>query len=351
MEMKKTLIALVAVALLASVSFADFQEDLQQLMGDNAENYLAPFVTAFGTNMNGGLFHTAKPHKMLGFDVGIRMMGASIPDDAMTYTFQLPSEIAFTDPNSGNSMSISTALLYQNANLEAPTVFGPDSDEDVIITPNEADVRNALGTEMGIPPSLVPASLVSDVMTAGTFPVPPGLDLEIAPLIMPQVSVGLPWKSEVLLRMMPTYNSKEFGDINFFGLGFKHSISQYIPLCPVDISAQYVYQSLTVGDLLESTHTALNVHASKKFSVILFSITPYVGLGIESSNLKVDYLIEGTGNPSIDGTPVSFDLDGDNGFRGRVGFSTRILLFKLYADYSFIGDYGGYTAGFMLSIL
>lgn len=348
MEMKKTLIILVAVAMLASVSFADFQEDLQKLMGENAENYISPFVTGFGTNMNNGLYHTALTHKMLGFDVGIRLMGAIVPDDAMTYTFALPPTIEFTDPTYG-AISIPTSSLYSSANLEVPTVFG--SDEESVIAPTENDVRIALGSELGVAPSLVPAALVTQVMTAGTFPAPPGLNLEIAPLAMPQVSVGLPWKTEVLLRMMPTYKSDDFGDINFFGLGLKHSISQYIPMCPVDICAQYVFQSLTVGDLLESKHTAFNIHASKKFSLILFSITPYVGLGMESSNLKVDYTIEGTGNDMIDGTPVSFDIDGDNGFRGRVGFSTRILLFKLYADYSFIGDYGGYSAGLMISIL
>ena len=349
MEMKKTLIALVAVALLASVSFADFQEDLQQLMGDNAENYLAPFVTAFGTNMNGGLFHTAKPHKMLGFDVGIRVMGASIPDDAMTYTFAFPATVPLINPINQQVIEVPTSTLYTDPTLfEAPTVFGGEGHD---IAPDLDALELALFDNFGIPVGTIPTADLQQMAAQATFPVPQGLDLEIAPLIMPQVSVGLPWKSEVLLRMMPTYNSKEFGDINFLGLGFKHSLSQYIPLSPVDISVQYVYQSLTVGDLLESTHTAFNVHASKKFSVILFSITPYVGLGIESSNLKVDYTIEGTGNPMIDGTPVSFDLDGDNGFRGRIGFSTRILLFKLYADYSFIGDYGGYTAGFMLSIL
>ena len=350
--MKKTFIILVAVAMLAPVSFADFEEDLQQLMGENAENYISPFVTAFGTNMNNGLYHTALTHKMLGFDVGIRLMGAIVPDDAMTYTFQLPETIEYTDEDYGyGTIILNTADLYQNANMEAPTVFGSNEEVDDI-APLETDIRNALAATLpgGMVPDDVPQELVDNVIAAGSFPVPGGLDLEIAPLAMPQVSVGLPWKSEVLLRMMPTYKSDDFGDINFFGLGLKHSVSQYIPMCPVDICAQYVFQSLTVGDLLESKHTAFNIHASKKFSLILFSITPYVGMGIESSNLKVDYTIEGTGT-YMDGRAVNFDLDGDNGFRGRVGFSTRILLFKLYADYSFIGDYGGYSAGFMISIL
>ena len=347
--MKKLIITLVAVALFAGVSFADFEEDLQQLIGVNAENYMSPFVTAFGTDMNAGLFHTAKPHKLFGFDVGIRVMGATIPDDDMYYTFQLPETISFTDPIYGD-ITLNTADLYMGADMEAPTVFGPDEDRNIV--PLEDDIRNALlAVTPFTDPAQIPATLVSQVMTTGTFPVPPGLDLEIAPLIMPQFSMGLPMHSEVLLRWMPTTSTEDFGDINFLGIGLKHSISQYIPLFPVDISAQFVFQSLTIGDLLESTHTAFNVHASKKFSMILFSITPYVGLGMESSNLKVDYTIDYPENPMIHGQEVSFDIDGDNGFRGRVGFSTRLLLFKLYADYSFIGDYGGYSAGLMLSIL
>ena len=120
-------------------------------------------------------------------------------------------------------------------------------------------------------------------------------------------------------------------------------------MCPVDITAMFAMQQLKVGDILESKHTAFNVHVSKKIPLLITSITPYIGVGFESSSLDVDYTIEGTGNSLIDGTPVKFSLDGDNGFRARAGLSIRLLIFKIYADYA-LGDYKAYSAGFMLSI-
>jgi len=344
--MKKLFTVFLAACLVSGAAFASFEEDLQRLASENATNYISPFVTAFGTNMNTGLYHTAAIHKLFGFDVGIHMMGAIIPDDAMTYTFALPPTLSVFDPTTSTTLTLNSADIYPTGNRQAPTIFG--SDEETVIAPDAALVEAELLAQ-GVDPLVAPA-LADSIVQYGTFPMVPGLNLEIAPLAMPQFSLGLPFKTEVLLRYMPTYTSDDFGDIDFLGIGVKHSISQYIPACPVDIAVQYVYQSLTIGELLESKHTAMSVLASKKLSLILFSLTPYVGLGMESSNLKVDYTIEGTGNPLIDGTPVSFDIDGDNGFRGKVGLSTRILLFKVYADYAFIGDYGAYTAGLVLSI-
>lgn len=337
-----------AVTLIAGSTQAGFIEDIQRLASQNAENYVSPFVTSFGTNMNNGLYHTAMPHKLFGFDVGIRVMGAMIPDDAMIYDFALPPTISYTDPTYG-SVTLNTAALYGSTSLEAPTVFG--SDEETIVAPDPVLVRNELATAWGVPASVIPSAAVDAVVAQGTFPMVPGLNLDLVPLAMPQFSIGLPFKTEAMLRFMPTYDLGDYGEVSFFGVGLKHMVSKYIPACPVDISIQGVFQQLKLGDIIESTHTNFNIHASKKISLLILSLTPYVGLGMESSNLKVDYTITGTGNPLLDGTPVNFEIEGDNGFRGRVGVSTRILLFKLYGDYSFLGDYPGYSAGFMISIL
>jgi hypothetical protein len=231
--------------------------------------------------------------------------------------------------------------------LEAPTVFGIDTLRE--ISPNLDSLEQVLEDSFGIPVGTIPTADLQALAAQATFPLPPGVDLDLMPLAMPQFSLGLPMKTEVLLRYMPTYNVPDVGDINFLGLGVKHMVSQYIPACPVDISVQYVYQKLEVGDILSSTHTCLNVHASKKIPLLITSITPYVGLGIESSNLSVDYVITGSGNPLIDGTPIKFDIKGDNSFRPRVGFSTRILFFKVSADYAF-GDYNVASLGVILSI-
>ena len=349
--MKKILIVLLAMTFIASISYAgDIEEEIKKLANDNAENYLQPFITAFGTDMNSGLFHTAKLHDILGFDVGIRMMGAMIPDDAMYYDFALPATVPLINPvTMTDTLYLNSITLFGNADTKAPTVFGPDGH---MISSDSASIRVALEDQ-----NLSALAIDAIFQTYGAdslasliaIPVPPGIDFNVMPMVVPQVGLGLPFKTEVLLRWAPTYNVPDVGDIGFFGIGVKHQVSKYIPLCPVDITAMYAYQSLKVGDILTSTHTAFNVHVSKKIPLLITSITPYIGVGFESSSLDVKYTIEGTGNPLIDGTPISFSLDGDNGFRTRVGFSMRLMLFKIYADYA-LGDYNAYSAGFMLSI-
>ena len=353
--MKKILIVLLAMTFIASISYAgDIEEDIKKLAAENAEMYLQPFITAFGTDLNSGLFHTAKLHDILGFDVGIRMMGALIPDEDKLFTFALPDSFPIPnplDPTNLPPINLDAGLLFQNAELETPTVFGPD--EEGQISTDDQSLYDAL-ILAGVDQIALDAAIALDPtylsqLAAEVFiPLPPGANLDIMPLPVPQVGIGLPFKIELMLRYMPPITVPDIGDVGFYGFGIKHQISKYIPLCPVDITAMYAFQSLKVGDILTSTHTAFNVHVSKKLPLLITSITPYIGIGFESSSLDVDYTLESP-NPLIEPIPIKFSLDGDNGFRTRVGFSMRLLLFKIYADYA-IGDYNAYSAGFMLSI-
>lgn len=333
--MKKLTLILLAVILTVNFAFADsFQDELQRLAKENAKGYLTPFATAFGTDMNSGLFYSAKPHKVLGFDFGIRMMFAFVPDEDMTYSFQMPTSVTFNF--GGVDYEVATDDIYTAEDLarldEAPTIFGDDAYESIM--PDEQLLDNATG-------NVIDDDSLAAIAEKAAVPIPPGFDISGLPLAIPQISVGLPMKSEVMLRFFPkTKVSDDIGDFGFFGIGVKHSISQYIPLFPLHISAQFAYQSLKFGDIITSKHTAFNVHASKTFAMF----TPYVGLGFESSSIEVDYTIEGTGNLLVDGTPVKFDLDGDNGFRARVGFTLKFLLLGINADYA-IGKYSAATLG------
>ena len=67
------------------------EETLESLAKDNARGYLNPAVTAFGTGMNTGIFHTAKPHKMLGFDVTVNIAGVALPERSEEHTSELQS--------------------------------------------------------------------------------------------------------------------------------------------------------------------------------------------------------------------------------------------------------------------
>jgi hypothetical protein len=306
--MKKLFITFLTLIVFSGFTFAGtIKEELQKMAEDNAVNYIQPFVTAFGSNMNSGLFHTAAVHKLLGFDVGVRVMVATVPDEDLTYIFQLPSTVPIVNPlNTSQVVNVPATDLYASADLNAPTVFGGDGHT---IAPSTSDIEQVLLDNFGIPIGTVPAADLQNIATQASFQVPPGLDFTTIPLVMPQVGLGLPFSSEVTLRFMPTYNIPDVGDINFLGVGLKHQVSKYIPLCPVDISAQVMWQKLTLGDIITNTNTAFNVHASRKLSLLLLSITPYVGVGFESSNIDVTYDIPaGTLPAQTTPIPVEFNL-------------------------------------------
>ena len=61
---------IITISLLFSVStiWGGTTEAITQLVGTNAEGYLAPIGTILGTDMNSGFYRKASPHKILGFD-------------------------------------------------------------------------------------------------------------------------------------------------------------------------------------------------------------------------------------------------------------------------------------------
>ncbi|MCF7811163.1 hypothetical protein K9N50_09275 [bacterium] len=363
--MRKTttlfLTLLFMLSLAGTVSAADdgFQETLKKLVGENAEGYIAPFSTAFGTAMNSGLYHTAKPHALLGFDISLKLMYVTVPTEGQTFDFF--REGAFpvpVDPMlgvTGNQIEINLENIY--ASQELPTVFG--SDETVTIAPDTVAAKTEIITKLkegGVTDgeiALIPQSEWHQMFAAmPAFPIK-GIGYSVLPLAMPQVSIGLLKGTEVMLRFFPeTEVDPEIGTIGLLGIGVKHSISQWIPIpmFPLDISGQFVWQKLTIGDMLESKHTCFNIEASKKLGIGI-SITPYVGLGMESSTMDVSYThagvdkIEGT----ADDIPISFSLDGDNGFRMTGGVRLGLLIGTLNVDYS-LGEYSVISAGFGLTL-
>jgi len=360
--MRKTttlfLTLLFMLSFVGSVSAVDFQEQLQQMADENAKGYIGPFSTAFGTAMNSGLYHTAKVHSLLGFDISLKMMLVTVAPEALTYEFYLPDAMPVpVDPSLGipnNEILIDLTGVYPNR--EVPTVFGSSDGGTVSPTGAEAAIETALMNE-GMTQAQIdllkqadPAQWNSMLNVLPSYTIA-GVGFDMLPLAMPQFSLGLFKETEVLLRFFPKMElNPDIGDIGLLGIGVKHSISQWIPipLFPLDISGQFVWQMLSIGDLLESKHTSFNIEVSKQLGIGV-SLTPYVGLGMESSTLDVAYTIEGTGDPNLDGTDVGFSLDGDNGFRMTGGVRLGLLIGTLNVDYS-MGEYSVISAGFGLTL-
>jgi len=372
--MKRFVTIFVALTLLAAVSkpagAVDFQEELQRLAEENARGYIGPFATAFGTAMNSGLYHTAKPHALLGFDVSAKISLLQVADEDLTYDFffpHLPLPVDYAPMGIHDTLVVDLNQFYPDR--QTSTVFG--SDEPPQLVPDASGVDAALQAAMaanGWDAATISTFMLTPeyqnmrntlVNEIPPFQSVPGIGVDFFGLAMPQVSVGLPMKSEVLLRMLPTMAVGDFGDVSFLGIGVKHNVSQYIPapMFPVDVSAQFVWQQLKIGDLIESNHTAFNVEVSKKLGLPVLSLTPYVGVGLESSDLKLGYTITGSTEPDFnndgigdfEGKRIEFDLEGENSFRATGGVRLGLGFITVNGDYS-VGKYTTASVGVGLTI-
>ena len=358
------LVAMLTLSITGKLAAIDFEEELRRLAEENAKGYIQPFATAFGVNMNSGLYHSAKAHNfpfpnpikpIPGFDVGVKFAIVTIPDEDLTYDFLLPA--VPLDVSGIGEVLIDVNDLYPDRS--SPTVFGkgdppalqptPGAERDSVLVralrlAGKSDSDIDLMRSSGAFGSLM-TELIARLDTINTVP---GLDLTSFPLVVPQVSVGLPFSSEVMLRYVPEFDAGDIAGISLFGFGLKHEVSNWIPLCPVAISVQIVYQTFKVGEVLEATNTAMNLHASKTLGMGI-SVTPYVGFGVESSTLTIDYEIKGSTIPELNGKRVLLDVDGENKVRFTGGVRVALTLLSINADYS-IGKYNSASVGIAFSL-
>ncbi len=321
--MKKIFLSLLLIIFVTSL-FAGVQEKLEQFGKDNGLLYVKPLVTAFGTTMNTGLFNTAKVLKPFTFGLNVNTMLAFVPDEDKTF---LPTRPDIYLPGT-------EIYLYEEPTDETATVFG----EDGILIEHNSDLN------------YIPAADSLDIQ------MPNGANLPVVPFLMPQFNLGLPYGNEIMIRGFPKVEiNKDVGDFGFWGVGLKHSVSQYIPLVPIDLAVQIAYQNLYVGDILEFTNFNANLEISKK----LLMWTLYGGMGLDKTDVAADYtytyttLVEDENTPGVyfPGTEeqhIKFDVEGDNNFRTTFGIRYSLLLLKLYADYS-ISKYNVFNAGIGIS--
>jgi opacity protein-like surface antigen len=285
----KVLIAVVSLLLLFSGLIASELEDrLKDLAEENAREYIRPLVTAFGSNLNSGLYNTAdvlNPSilRPVRFGFNFHMMLAMVPSSEKTFQGEV-----------------------EGVSYESATVFGDKGAEH-----------------------------------SGVKVLPDGFNVSLVPLFIPQFRFGLPAGNELSLRYLPPLEMGDYGDVTFWGVGLKHSIDQYIPLFPLHLAVQGAYQSLDVGDAIGITSIAVNAHASKR----LLMWTLYGGLGYEKTTLTAKYQPIDT----IGTDEIKFDIDGDNSFRMTAGFRYAIIPFvHLNVDYT-LSNYQIVTAGLGMS--
>jgi len=342
----KLLLIPLVFSLLTPAWGQSIEETLKDLVEGNAKGYLSPLATAFGTGLNSGVFHQAKPHKILGFDVTMNFSLTTVPDAGLTYDFYIPDEVNLPLPIAGTTYNIplSGASLYPG-DRTCSTFFGKDSIYTIAPDGDYAAgiVRDKLISEHGFASSVVDllateiANTINEKLVIYT---PSGIDVPAWPTIMPQVALGLPFNTEIMLRGF-SVETPEGDPIKFGGFGGKISLSQFIPipLFPIAISAGFYNTNVNLADIIKANNSIISLQAS--FSVP--TITLYGGIGLESSDMSV-LLKDESGNTLLD-----FSLEGENKTRTTIGVRLKLLLLSIHADYN-VGTYKSFTAGIGLTL-
>ncbi len=330
------------LTLFSFISFA--QSDIGNIVkGSNADanylvnGYVAPALSVIGYGLNQGWYNTAKPHKILGFDLTATVSFIKIPTSDLSYYVD-NTKLTYIERLNGPKGSIQSGYV--------PTVFGSSQSPSYTFKPYVPGV-----TEFNGAPG---ADLSSVPVIKNSLPIP-----------MAQLGIGLPKGFELKVRYIPTikFGNNSSSNFGLFGIGLMHDVKQYLPgikELPFDLSGFIGYTKMTMNvsfdpqnpqynqnGVLTSSATTIQGVISKKFSVL----TGYAGLGYNIATTKMaisgNYDIKNTGTPT---TPISINTSAaSNGPRATFGLRLKLAVFNFHGEYT-LQKYSSLTLGFGISV-
>ena len=196
--MKQPILTLICAALISVSAVA--QSDLDNLIKGSTEDanylvkgYITPALNTVGYGLNQGWYNTAKPHKVLGFDLTITAAAISIPSADLSYRVE----------NSKLSTIDLVTPTPTGGGANVPTIFGSDVAPTYRFRAGGSTFQGAPGLNLDIP-------------VAGTA----------VPIPMVQLGIGLPKGTDVKLRFFPNTGlgaGGRDGSIDFlWRLGVQH---------------------------------------------------------------------------------------------------------------------------------
>ncbi len=330
--LKRSLMVFVAASMsLMSAGQEPLREFFQGGVDDArilSKTYLKPYGEMLGTSLNAGWYNSAKVHGLGGFDV----------------TFSVMNSVA---PSSAQSFDVNT-LGLQNFDVQSsaisPTVAGEmpaESRPFLTANPN------------------------GDYPTNEGFRMPNGSGNDKLPLPMLQAAIGLPFKTEVMARVVPKMKFGDAGEVSVLGFGVKHSLKKYIPFVKrvpfLQLSMLAGYTSFNSSTAIPGTEQitvtdgALDISSGAFTSRLLVGanfpvLAIYSGVGYGSTNsdfaVNGQYAVESLQETITDPFTLGYKttgIDFNAGLRIRLGF------LALHADYT-VGDYSVLTAGVGINI-
>jgi len=307
------------------------------------QEYLRPYANILGSDLNAGWYNTARPHELGGLDVTATVSWAKAPPSALAFDMSRLDLVGTAD--------------LSNTNF-APTIAGSQ------------EVRPSMSYTQSVD---VGGGNIQEVEYSN-YTVPDGTGVDFFPLPMFQLTVGLPFGTDVSARFVPNLGYRDYGELGLWGVGAKHSLSQWLPFVHnlgfLDISAQggYTKVSSSIHVLVEPQELVevdnypdydwddqfvtqviegwtVNLISSQTFSVLTF----YQGIGYASSMVQV--LLEGhypihsviidDGSPNyglityeIVENPIDMRYSNFQNLRFNVGARIKLGVLTLHYDFT-----------------
>jgi hypothetical protein len=268
---------------------------------------------------------------------------------------------------------------YIGIPASAATLFGSQPDTRLIL-PTSAQLQEVLKEQPGY--AILPAStqqlldsLIGSIQLPPYLTFPPGVDMSTLIAAVPQLEIGSFYGTELLLRYIPPVQfDANVGKFSFWGVGLKHSISQYFPERWFDCAVQGVYQGtsltntvgLTQSELdAEATIWSANIHASKQFGDVfnVFTGFSYESIGLTST---YEYVLPqevqlalgllppppAPGMPSVPTEEQPGDQEpqtsvvraDDTNIKWTIGAAAQFGIVRVFADYS-VSGFNIFTGG------
>jgi hypothetical protein len=276
------------ILLLASPASAQLGIQLSSYTGRNAPGYLKPLVDALGADLNAGLYHSARiPERGLQIGLEITYMSARFSDADKKF-------IAVTENG-----------FEPEQSAEASTVVGPT---EAVYVDGESGTR---------------------------FAFPGGFDLGSFDFAVPQLRVGSLYGTEALIRFGFMYSGDaDLGNFHLYGVGFRHSVSQYFNGLPIDVAVGATWQRFSLGDnergghLVSAQAWTVGFQTSKRFSWL----EPYAGVAYDDFGLDLSY----NGGTAED--TIEMSLDSKDHFRATIGLSANVSFAVVQGEYNIGGQ-------------
>lgn len=311
-----------------------FSKDLLDL---NTQNYLSPTVKVMNSVTNSCFYHSAYIPKKVSkpyFRFSVNGMYGGVSEELRNFVPQFPMQ----------EFDYATALGYLGANdtvgllnyfLQTLIYQGVVVDKTIEV-PTKASTSLGVGdTRLNLPHQVMenlvknhPAmglvslyypsasELISNAVSSlpETFTLYSGGDVSQIIAGVPQLEIGSYYGTELLLRFIPPLDYGQYiGKFHFYGIGIKHSISQYFyddylttddfdenkqertKVTPFDLSVQVVYQNTGLKNTIGVTNAELdanghifdlNLNVSKNFKDI---VEVYSGISYEHLAINGTY--------------------------------------------------------------